>query len=95
MPAYIIVEVKVKNHKEYENYKKLVSPSLDVYGGKFIVRGGKVETLEGGWEPERIVILEFENASKAKAWWGSLEYSEAKKLRYKTADSKMIVVEGV
>jgi len=95
MSAYIIVEVEIKDAKEYEEYKKLVPPSLAAYGGKFIVRGGKVETLEGGWNPKRIVILEFENADKAKAWWSSPEYSEAKKLRYRTADSKMILVEGV
>jgi len=95
MSAYIIVEVEIKDAKEYEEYKKLVPPTLAAYGGKFMVRGGKVETLEGGWNPKRIVILEFASANKAKAWWGSPEYSKAKKLRHRTADSKMIVVEGV
>ncbi len=95
MSAYIIVEVKVKDPVRYEDYKKLTPGSLKPYGGKFIVRGGKTELIEGTQEPERIVILEFENTEKAKAWWNSPEYSEAKKLRHSTAESRMILVEGV
>lgn len=95
MPAYIIVEVKIQNQKEYEEYKKLVPATLKQYGGKFIVRGGKTETLEGNWNPERIVVLQFESMEKAKAWWSSEEYGKAKKIRYKNAESKMILAEGV
>ncbi len=95
MSAYIIVEVIIQNQKEYEGYKKLVPATLKQYGGKFIVRGGKTATLEGNWSPERIVVIEFDNMEKAKAWWGSEEYSKAKKIRYKNAESKMILVEGV
>ncbi|MGE5804691.1 MAG: DUF1330 domain-containing protein [Ignavibacteria bacterium] len=95
MPAYIIVEVKIRNQKEYEEYKKLVPATLKQYGGKFIVRGGKTETLEGNWSPERIVVIEFDNMEKAKTWWGSEEYSKAKKIRYQNAESKMILVEGM
>ena len=59
MPAYIIVDVEIHNPEEYEGYKKLTGPSLVRYGGKFIVRGGQTETLEGAWAPGRIVVLEF------------------------------------
>ncbi|HVO72821.1 MAG TPA: DUF1330 domain-containing protein [Ignavibacteriaceae bacterium] len=95
MSAFIIVEVKIKNHKEYEGYKKLVPSTLEKYGGKFIVRGGKTESLEGNWNPERFVILQFESMEKAKAWWSSEEYSRAKKIRYKNAESKMLLAEGM
>ncbi len=95
MSAYIIVEVIVKDPVRYEDYKKLTPDSLKPYGGKFVVRGGKAELIEGTQAPERIVILEFENAEKAKAWWNSPEYSRAKKLRHATAESRMILVEGV
>jgi len=95
MFAYIIVEVIVKDPVRYEDYKKLTPDSLKPYGGKFVVRGGKAELIEGTQAPERIVILEFENAEKAKAWWNSPEYSRAKKLRHATAESRMILVEGV
>ena len=95
MAAYIIVSIKVQDPVRYEAYKSMVPSSLSAYGGKFIVRGGKIETLEGGWSPERFVIIEFPSADQAKAWWGSTEYAEAKALRQATSVSEMIVVEGV
>jgi uncharacterized protein (DUF1330 family) len=95
MAAYIIVEVDVKDPVKYEEYKKMTPDSLKIYGGRFIVRGGKAELLEGKDGPKRIVILEFENSDIAKSWWSSPEYSEAKSLRHRTADSRMILIEGV
>ena len=95
MAAYVIVSIKVQDPVRYEAYKSMVPPSLTAYGGKFIVRGGKVETLEGEWSPERFVIIEFPSAEQAKAWWGSTAYAEAKALRQATSASEMIVVEGV
>ena len=94
MPAYIIVDVEIHDPVQYEDYKKLTPISLGKYQGKFIVRGGKTETLEGGWDPQRIVVLEFPNAELAKSWWASEEYAPAKALRHRTAKSKMILVEG-
>lgn len=94
MPAYIIVDVEIHNPKEYENYRTMVPPTLGKYQGKFIVRGGKTESLEGGWDPQRIVVIEFPNAELAKSWWASNEYAPAKALRHRTAKSKMILVEG-
>jgi uncharacterized protein (DUF1330 family) len=95
MAAYVVVEVEVQDMDRYETYKRMVPPSLAPYGGRFIVRGGEVETLEGEWSPKRLVILEFPTAERAKAWWGSEEYAEAKALRQATAQSRMIVVAGV
>jgi uncharacterized protein (DUF1330 family) len=94
MPAYIIVDVTVENAENYEDYKKLTPASIAAYGGKFIVRGGKTETLEGDWQPGRFVIIEFPSLEKAKAWWASEEYAPAKSLRQANAKTKMIVVEG-
>jgi uncharacterized protein (DUF1330 family) len=94
MPAYIIVEVKVNDPVQYEEYKKLTPLSLAQYQGKFIVRGGKTETLEGVWNPQRIVVLEFPTVELAKSWWASKEYSPAKSIRQRTAETKMILVEG-
>jgi uncharacterized protein (DUF1330 family) len=95
MSTYIIVEVEVQDLVRYEDYKKLTPASIKAYGGKFIVRGGKAELLEGKEEPKRIVVLEFESVEKAKQWWNSPEYSDAKKLRHQTAKSRMIVVDGI
>jgi uncharacterized protein (DUF1330 family) len=94
MAAYIVVEVEVLDAERYEDYKRMVPPTLASYGGRFIVRGGEAETLEGGWAPKRVVMLEFPSVERAKAWWASEEYAEAKALRQATARTRMIVVEG-
>lgn len=95
MAAYIVAEVEVRDAERYEEYKRLVPPTLAEYGGRFVVRGGAAEALEGDWSPRRVVILEFPSAEKARAWWGSDAYAPAKGLRQATADSQLILVEGV
>jgi uncharacterized protein (DUF1330 family) len=95
MAAYIVVEVEVRDRERYEDYKRLVPPTLAEYGGRFLVRGGAAETLEGDWSPARIVVLEFPDAARARAWWASDAYAPAKGLRQQTADTRMILVEGV
>ncbi|WP_018615632.1 DUF1330 domain-containing protein [Segetibacter koreensis] len=94
MPAYIIVDVQINDAKAYDDYKKLTPASVAAYNGKFIVRGGETETLEGDWDPERIVMLEFPSVEKAKEWWNSNEYLPAKEIRQRSSNTKMIVVEG-
>ena len=95
MAAYVIVQVDVKDPVRYDDYKKMVPASLEKYGGRFLVRGGKTHTMEGAWAPKRFVILEFPSADQAKAWWASPEYAEAKALRHATAESQLIIAEGV
>lgn len=95
MTAFVIVDINVTDPVRYEDYKKLAAPTVELYGGKYIARGGKTEVLEGEWEPTRLVILQFDNIEQAKIWHDSVEYSEAKHLRHETAISKMVVIEGV
>ncbi len=95
MPAYIIVDVQINDPVEYETYKKLTPASIIPYGGKFIVRGGKTESLEGDWNFGRIVVLEFPDTDQAKSWWNSSEYTPAKKIRQNSATTNMILVEGI
>ena len=95
MSAYVIADITVNDQERYEDYKILAPPAIASYGGKYVARGGKAENLEGDWEPDRIVILEFESMEKAKQFIESTEYREARALRQKTAKSKMIVVEGL
>jgi len=95
MTAYIIVDIEVTDPVGYEDYKRLASPTLAIYGGKYIARGGNTEVLEGEWIPKRLVILEFENSERAKAWLNSPEYAEARKLRHTYAKSNMVVVDSV
>ena len=95
MPAYVVVEIEVNDPTKYEKYKQLAPPSIRKYGGRYLVRGGAVETLEGEWTPKRFVILEFDSMQQAKAWWGSPEYREAKLLRQASARTKMICGQGL
>ena len=95
MPAYIVVEIDVKDPHAYEEYKALAQPSIEAYGGRYIVRGGEVETLEGSWSPTRLVVLEFPDRARARAWWESTEYDAAKALRQRAAATEMILVEGL
>lgn len=95
MSAYVVVQVEVHDPTAYEEYKKGVPATLALYDGKFIVRGGQVETLEGDWKPQRFVILEFPTVARAKEWHASPEYRAIADIRYENADSQMIVVEGV
>jgi len=95
MSAYVVVQVDVKDPVRYEDYKKMVPPTLAKYGGRFAVRGGQVHSMEGGWAPKRFVLVEFPTIEQAQAWWASPEYAEAKALRQATAESQLIIVEGV
>ncbi len=94
MSAYIVVEVDVKDPKGFADYRTMVPASIEAFGGKYRVRGGTVENLEGAWEPSRLVIIEFDSVEQAKRWWDSDEYREARNLRQATSDTKMVVVEG-
>jgi uncharacterized protein (DUF1330 family) len=93
MAAYVIVDIEVTDPAGYEEYKKPAPASIAAYGGKYLVRGGKVETVEGSWTTKRFVMLEFENAARAKQWLDSPEYAPARQLRHQTANTNMIIVE--
>jgi len=95
MPAFVIVEIEVRDPEAYESYKELVPASIEVYGGRFLARGGATGSLEGDWAPERIVVLEFPSLERARQWWKSPEYAPAKAIRMRAARTRMIVTEGV
>lgn len=94
MSAYIIAEVTVQDAELYEGYKAQVQPTLEKYGGRFLVRGGATEIMEGDWNPPRLVVLEFPSADDARAWWASEEYAGPKALRQRSAATRMILAEG-
>ena len=95
MPAFVIAHIDVKDPVRYEDYKKMSPISIQKYGGRFIARGGKCEVLEGGWQPKRLVLLEFPSVERAREWWASEDYRPAKELRQATSSGDMIVVEGL
>ena len=94
MPAYLIAEIEVTDPAGYDEYRQLVSATVQQYGGRYVVRGGAIETLEGDWQPKRMVVLEFPSLEQAKRWYNSEEYRGPKALRFKTTHTKAILVEG-
>jgi uncharacterized protein (DUF1330 family) len=94
MSAYIIVDIEITDPVQYETYKQLAAPTVAQYDGRYVVRGGAVDTLEGGWKPGRLVVLEFPTVQRAREWWESEEYAPAKAMRHASANSEMILVEG-
>ena len=95
MTAYVINDMEVLDAALMEDYKKLSPATGAQYGGRFLVRGGHCETLEGNWSPRRLVILEFPSLERAKAWASSPEYAPAKQLRQRASQSNIVVIEGV
>jgi uncharacterized protein (DUF1330 family) len=94
MAAYVLVHIDVKDPATYEDYKKMAPPSIDKYGGRYIVRGPRPEILEGSWQPKRLVLLEFPSADRARAWWNSPEYADAKAKRQSCSTADMVLLDG-
>lgn len=95
MPAYILANVDVTDPEAYAEYRKGVGASLEPFGGRFLVRAGKAEALEGALVPKRVVVIEFPDYERAKAWWDSPGYRELRALRQRASRGDLIVVEGV
>ncbi|MEZ5064151.1 MAG: DUF1330 domain-containing protein [bacterium] len=94
MSAYVILDVNVTDPARYEEYKKLSGPALEPFGGRFLVRGGAHEVLEGDWRPNRVVVLEFDSVEQAKRWYDSEQYRPAKAIRLAASEGSMILVQG-
>ncbi len=95
MAAYVIANVDVHDTTRYAEYVKAVPATIARYGGRFVVRAGKAELLEGSWVPKRVVVLEFPSLERAKEWWSSEEYRPLRTLRQSVSSGDLIVVEGV
>jgi len=94
MTAYLIGEIDVTNSAGYDEYRRQVPATVAKYGGRFIVRGGASEALEGDWAPKRVVVLEFPTMEALKRWYHSAEYTPLIALRQANAAGKLIAVEG-
>jgi len=95
MAAYFIVDLEVTDSAAFEEYRKQVPATIEKYGGRFVVRGGTCETLEGDWHPKRVVVVEFPSMEQARRWYRSPEYAPLLALRLKSSRSKLLLVEGV
>ena len=95
MSTYVIVEVNVTDPQLFAEYAKSVPATIAAYGGKYLVRGGEVDSREGGWAPKRMVVLEFPSMERARTWYDSPEYRPLLEMRLKAASSKLILVAGL
>lgn len=96
MAAYVLVDVEVLNPEAYAEYTRAVPATLEPFGGRFLVRGGAVETLEGAWQPRRAVLIEFPSVERAKAWHASPDYVAILPIRVQHARTNFLaVLEGV
>jgi uncharacterized protein (DUF1330 family) len=92
--AYVIAEIEVVDPAAYEEYRKQVPGVIAKHGGRYVVRGGKVESLEGGWSPKRLAVVEFPSMDQALKFYRSADYAPLIKLRQKASKGKLIIVEG-
>lgn len=93
--GYIYAEVEITNPEGYKGYTQHVPATIEKYGGKFIVRGGASEPLEGQWPQVRRVLIEFPSAEAAKRWYNSPEYEKPMALRKANSNGRLILLEGV
>jgi uncharacterized protein (DUF1330 family) len=95
MPAYVIADIEITDPVGYEEYRRRVPATIAQYSGRYLARGGRAETLEGGWQPRRLVVIEFPTMSQARAWYESDEYREPRAIRHRCSEGQAILVEGL
>jgi uncharacterized protein (DUF1330 family) len=95
VPAYVIADTQITDHRTYDDYKRQVAPQIAKFGGRFLVRGGNQVVLEGSWRPHRLVVIEFPTMGVITAWYHSAEYAPLLALRQPAATDHLVAVEGV
>ena len=94
MVAYVIADNEILDRERYAEYAQKSAKAMQKYKGRFLVRGGRAETLEGDWVPHRIIVIEFDSIEHAKEWLNSEEYCEPRKIKHSAARVRTIVVDG-
>jgi len=94
MPAHLIADIKVVDPPKFKEYAEAVQATMAAFGGRYLCKWGRPETLEGEWGARRIVIIEFETLKQAKRWWTSEEYRPLKALRRDSSMARIILVES-
>jgi uncharacterized protein (DUF1330 family) len=95
MPAYVISDVSARDSAAFETYRRRAAASIARHGGRYIVRGGTIEPLEGNWQPRTIVIVEFPDLERARNWYRSRDYADALDVRDQALERNLILVDGV
>ena len=94
MPAYLIADIDVTDPERFKKYQEAVPATIEKHGGKYMVRGGEVEPMEGDWKPKRMVVLEFPNMTTLKKWYNSADYQNIINDRTDNSIGNMVFVEG-
>lgn len=95
MAAYVIVNDEVLDENTFSDFRERIGATVDAHGGRYLVRGGAVEVIEGSWSADRMVVVEFDDVDAARGWLNSPEYTDLRKIREQSAHANVIVVEGV
>jgi uncharacterized protein (DUF1330 family) len=95
MPAYLISDVSIRDHQAFQVYRTRAAASIAKYGGRYLVRGGAVESLEGNWNPATIIVVEFPDIERARTWYRSAEYADALAVRDEALSRNLILVDGI
>lgn len=95
MPAYVIANIRVQDAEAYEEYRRVVPAVIERFGGRYLVRGGRSDALEGDMTLGRVIILEFPSYEDARSWYDSPEYAAAKEIRQGCSIGDVLIVEGV
>lgn len=95
MAAYLVADIDVTDPAQFEEYKKLAPAAIAKFGGRYLIRGGAYEAVEGDWKPQRLTVVEFDSMDKAKAFYHSAQYQTAIKARAGAATMNMLLVQGV
>jgi uncharacterized protein (DUF1330 family) len=93
-PAYLVVDAKSTDPERMVEYRRLSTIAVEKFGARFLVRGGAYAVLEGGWTPQRMVVIEFPDMEKARTFYDSPEYVAARKAREGVSSFDMVLVEG-
>ena len=94
-PVYVIVDLEVTDRQRFAEYVQGHRASVERFGGRFLVRGGNPEPLEGDWEPGRVVVQRWPNVEAFRRWYDSEEYRPWKELRQRSASANVVLVEGI
>jgi uncharacterized protein (DUF1330 family) len=95
MPAYLISDVSIRDNQAFQVYRTRAAASIAKYGGRYLVRGGAIEPLEGNWSPKTIIVVEFPDIERARAWYRSPEYAAALEVRDEALSRNLILVDGI
>lgn len=95
MAAYLVAQLKVTDAEMYQRYREAVTPLVDRFGGRYRIRGGDTEVLEGQWPAQRLVVIEFQSSEAARLFYDSPEYQQILPLRTESSEGTVAIVEGV